>query len=102
MKKFVNKLTDITTTDVSGVIKQMSFAEIAILTLDIIPHGGWTRKEMSTRFRIEDKLKNHGKDDIVELDDADVEKLKELANLPWQFKHRDILAYQDHLEELLK
>lgn len=99
MKKFVNKPTEITMQVEAEVVK-MNFADLAIKTLDIPPQGGWTQSEMRTRFRLEDKLKDKKADEIIELDDSDVDKLKQLADIPWQFKHRDVLDYISHLDEL--
>lgn len=102
MKQFVNKPTEITSQRKDGIVEEINFAELALKTLDLIPREGWTSKEMRLRFKIEDKLKAGMSKKIIELEDADVEKLYELAQIPWQFKHRDILDYQDHLEELIK
>lgn len=101
MKQFVNKPTEITMQDGEAVVK-MNFADLALRTLEIPPQGGWTNKEMRTRFKLEDKLKGHEVDKVIDLEDADVEKLHQLANIPWQFKHRDVLAYMDHLDSLVK
>jgi Cu/Ag efflux protein CusF len=102
MKQFVNKATEITSVDEQGNKITLDYAELAKLTLNITPKEGWSMKTMRSRFKIEDKFKDAEIDAVIELDDADVEKLKEVADIPWQFKHRDILGYIDHLEELLK
>ena len=102
MKKFVNKQTEITSQDEKGQILKMSFTDLALRTLDIVPQGGWTKDEMRMRFKLEDKLKGHGIDATVQLEDAEMAKLKALSDIPWKIKHRDVIDYMDTLEEAMK
>lgn len=102
MKKFINKTTEITAKGEDGQVISLTFADLAIKTLNVMPRGGMVPSEMRIRFKLEDKLVDQEVGVTIELDDSDVEKLKTLSDIPWIFKHRDVLAYQEHLEELLK
>jgi hypothetical protein len=99
MKKFENKQTTITI-GIAGTqdTKEMTYADLAKMTLDIPPANGWDKSEMKIRIKTENKLDNLKVDDVIELEDAEMEKVLELSNQPWQFKHKDLLAYMDDLE----
>jgi hypothetical protein len=99
MKTFTNQQTDISI-GVEGTTekKKMTYANLAKLTLDIPPQGGWTKDEMKIRIKVEDKLEKLKVDEKIELEDAEFEKILTLSNQPWQFKHKSILAYMTDLE----
>lgn len=80
----------------------MTYAHLAKLTLNIPPREGWTRKEMKLRYKIEDKLDLLEIGEETELEDAEFEKIRDLANQPWQFKDREIIKYMDDLDEWFK
>jgi hypothetical protein len=102
MKTFINRLTEITRPNENGEVKKLSYADLANVTINITPTEGWSKDEMRRRFKLEDKLTGHEVGDEIALEDADVEKLNQLANIPWAFAHRDLLKYITHIEELLK
>jgi hypothetical protein len=99
MKTFKNQQTSITI-GVEGTkeVKKMTYADLASLTLNIPPHEGWTKDEMKIRIKIESKLEKLDVDESVELEDAEFAKVLEGSNQPWQFKHKDLIAYMDDLE----
>lgn len=103
MKNFYNTVTTITTT-ISGTneSKKMTYADLALLTLNIPPRNGWTKEEMKIRFKIEDKLEKLKPGESAQLEDAEFEKVFECSNQPWQFKHRDLLKYMNDLEKEYK
>jgi hypothetical protein len=74
MKAFENKQTSITI-GIAGTqdTKDMTYAELAKLTLDIPPANGWDKN-------------------------AEMEKILEMSNQPWQFKHKDLLMYMEDIE----
>lgn len=101
MKEFKNQQTELTDIKEGKEIK-LTFIDLAKYTLDITPQGGWMLDEMKKRLKLEAKLVNVEVDQVLQLDDADVEKLLECARIPWRAKHKDIIRYVDYLEELNK
>jgi len=99
MKIFKNQQTSITMEINSNEKKEMTYVDLANLTLNIPPqNGAWDMSEMRIRFKIEDKIEMLNVGDEIELEDAEHDKLFDLSNQPWQFKHRDLLKYLDDLE----
>ena len=103
MKSFTNHQTSITA-PIAGTdeLKEMTYANLAQIVLNIPPQAGWTKDEMKIRIKIEDKLDKAEVDQEVELEDAEMEKLVECSAAPWQFKHKDLVKYMDDLEEWFK
>jgi hypothetical protein len=99
MKAFENKQTSITI-GIAGTqdTKDMTYAELAKLTLDIPPANGWDKNEMKIRIKTESKLENLKVGAKIELEDAEMEKILEMSNQPWQFKHKDLLMYMEDIE----
>jgi len=99
MKKFENKQTSITT-GIAGTqeTKEMTYAELAKMTLDIPPANGWDKNEMKIRIKTESKIENLKVGETAELEDAEMQKILDMSNQPWQFKHKDLLAYMEDLE----
>jgi len=107
MKTFKNQQTEITMTlineDKTKSITTMTYADLAIMTLNIPPkEGGWLREESRLRFDIEDKIKDLKVGDEVELENTEFKKIHELSAQNWQMKHRDTIAYEDYLDEVSK
>jgi len=106
MKTFINKSTEITMAlppKVEGGEPETSvmlFADLAKMSLNTAPQGGWTTDEMRTRINITDKLEDLKVDVKVKLEDAEFEKILECSKIKWNFMHKDIVAYEDHLLEL--
>jgi len=103
MKTFTNQQTSITI-GIEGTRekKEMTYADLANLTLNIVPQGGWTKDEMKIRFKIESKLEKLNVDESIELEDAEFKKVLDCSSQPWQFKHKDLLAYMEDLEAWYK
>lgn len=102
MKTFINKQTEIKQSNEEGEVVKISFSDLAKMTLNITPKEGWVMKEMKSRFKLEDKFNGHEIDAVIELEDAEAEMLNSLAQIPWAFKHKDIIAYVEHIEDLMK
>ncbi len=111
MKTFKNQQTSITIgTDLNDAnkTKEMTYVDLAMLVLSIPPiiepgvGAKWPRAEQKLRFKIEDKIENLKVDEEIELEDAEFDKIFELSQQDWQFKHRDLLGYLDHLDEWKK
>ena len=105
MKTVINKSTKITeqiSLDPTVKVRTLSYADLASITLNIPPERGWTTDEMRIRLKTEDKFKDLELEDKVDLEDAEFAKLLECSKLNWSFKHKDILAYCDYLEEVNK
>jgi Cu/Ag efflux protein CusF len=85
MKNFENKQTSITI-GIAGTqdTKEMTYADLAKVTLDIPPADGWSKNEMKIRIKTEAKLENLAAGDEIELEDTEMEKILELSNQPWQ------------------
>ena len=106
MKTFKNQQTQITIA-VQGTteLKSMTYADLATFVLAIPPvknqdgSVSWPRAEQKIRFKIEDKLETLEVDAELKLEDAEFDKIFELSQQPWQFKHRDLLKYLDDLDE---
>ena len=103
MKKFKNKVTEITRQKKDGFgIENIGFADLAKISLDTPPQGGWTTSEMRSRLNVEAKLTPMSLEDEIDLEDAEFGKLVECLNVGWQFKHKDIIVYEDYILELKK
>lgn len=104
MKTIINKKTEITEQikQDSPETKKLGYADLAIITLNIAPERGWTVEEMRIRLTTEEKLKDHKLNAKIKLEDAEFNKVVECSKLNWNFKHKDILDYCDHLAEVGK
>ena len=106
MKTFINKNTEITISvpaEVEGgepTKDTMSFGDLAKMSLNAPPAGGWTTDEMRSRLTITAKFEKIEKEAAVELENAEFEKVLECSKIKWNFMHKDIVAYEDHLLEL--
>jgi ABC-type molybdate transport system ATPase subunit len=100
MKTFENQQTSITA-PVQGTneVKEMTYANLAQLILNVPPQGGWTKDEMRIRIKIEDKLEKLKAGEKIELEDAEMQKIVDCSDQPWQFKHKDLLRYLDNLAD---
>ena len=98
MKKLENKAIELK----FGEDKtEMGFVDLAIVCMNQIPEGGVPPLEMSKRIAILGKLNNAKLGEKVELEDAQFEMLKRLAdNTGWRLIHKDIVAFNEHLEKL--
>jgi len=109
MKTFKNQQTTITMTVVGEKGKKslttMTYVDLAMLVLNIPPsispkgETRWPRAEQKLRFKIEDKIENLKVEQEIQLEDAEFNKIFELSQQDWTFKHRDLLKYLDHLDE---
>lgn len=97
MKTITNKSTEITIADESGKTNFMTYADLIKICLNNPPKNGWTTDEMRKRIKIEDKLEDLKAEDDISLEDAEFDKVVECSKVPWQFKHKDIIAFEDTL-----
>ena len=106
MKTFKNQPTTITmATGATSEPAKMTYANLATFVLSIPPvknqdgSVSWPRAEQKIRFKIEDKLEGLKEGEEIQLEDAEFDKIFELSQQDWQFKHRDLLKYLDDLDE---
>ncbi len=97
MKTIINKKTKIVIADESGEQVPMLYTDLIGICLNNPPQGGWKTDEMRKRIKIEDKLEGVKEDGEIKLEDAEWEKVVECSKIPWQFKHKDIIAFEDAL-----
>ena len=97
MKTITNKSTEITMANQSGETTFMTYADLIKICLNNPPKNGWTTDEMRKRIKIEDKLEDLKAEDDISLEDAEFDKVLECSKVPWQFKHKDIIAFEDTL-----
>ncbi len=97
MRTIVNKSTEITMADESGEAIFMTYADLIKICLNNPPKNGWTTDEMRKRIKIEDKLEDLKAEGDISLEDAEFDKVVECSKVPWQFKHKDIIAFEDSL-----
>lgn len=95
MKKFENKVTEIT----NGEVK-MTYCDFAVLGLNNPPQGGFTVKEMKFRMDLISKFENVKPGDIVKLEEDEFDKVYETKVKGWNFMHKDIINYDNYLEKL--
>jgi hypothetical protein len=99
MKKLENKKIELKFEE----DKEMGFADLAKVCVNQIPEGGVPPVEMGKRIAIIAKLDNAKIGDKIELEDAQFDMLKSLAdNTGWRLIHKDIVAFNEHLEKLKK
>ena len=99
MVKFENKSTEITMAmDAEGKdLRILDYADLVVMLLNNPPKQGWTTSEMRLRIKIEDKLENTETDSTVEFEEKEVQKIIECLNMPWSFKHKAIIEFEDYL-----
>ena len=98
MKTFINKKTEIT---FEG--KPSGFANLAMIALNTPPQGGWTTDEMRKRIKVLTKLDKQELEAKIELEDAEFDTIHDCTKvLKWQFMHKDIVAFEDYLDEIKK
>ena len=97
MKTIINKKTKIVMANESGEQVPMLYTDLIAICLNNPPQGGWKTDEMRKRIKIEDKLEGVKEDGEIKLEDAEWEKVVECSKMPWQFKHKDIIAFEDAL-----
>jgi hypothetical protein len=103
MKTFINKKTEITKAEQVGEkIKttNLGFADLALVGLQAPPKDGWSVKDMRMIFKVIDKLEGLDFDQSVELTDEEFDQLVKSSNVQWTAMHKDIVAFDDYLEEL--
>jgi hypothetical protein len=103
MKNFINKKTEITKATQEGEeIKttNLGFADLALVGLQSPPKEGWSVKDMRLIFKVIDKLETLELDQSVELADEEFDQLVKSSNVQWTAMHKDIVAFDDYLEEL--
>lgn len=102
MKTFVNKSTEMSEGQ-GDVKRQLGFLDLVRIGLNNPPQGGWTPGEMRTRFKLEDKIADIKLEESVDLEDAEFENIYTICKgIKWSAMHRDIVAFDDYLEELKK
>lgn len=109
MKTIINKKTELTETvqkqDEDTVVTNLGYVDLIKIALNMTPQGGWDTNIMRKHLRVEAKIENVELDQEFELEDADFEVVAELCKpgkIKWKFKHKDIVAFEDYLEEVLK
>lgn len=103
MKVFINKKTEITKATQEGEeIKttNLGFADIALVGLQSPPKQGWSVGDMRLIFKVIDKLENLKFDESVELTDEEFDQLVKSSDVQWTAMHKDIVAFDDYLQEL--
>lgn len=103
MKKIEIKTTSILESQVKQGGSPSSFATTVDLieaSLDIIPNGGFTPKDLRDRNKIQsvlEKAKPEPKE--IEFEDADFENLKGIvSNSRWIIRHKDIVDFISQFE----
>lgn len=102
MKQFKNKPIEMFDGN-SDSKEQLGFIDLAIKGLNNIPQEGLTPSEMRDRLKIIDKIDSVKIDEEVELEDAEFRKIYDTyKGIKWLMMHKDIVAFDDYLEELNK
>jgi hypothetical protein len=102
MKTFINKKTQMSE-NIGDSVRQLGFFDLVRVGLNSPPQEGWTPGEMRVRFKLEDKIADTELDKTIELEDADFEKVYTICkSIKWAKMHRDIVAFDDYLDELNK
>lgn len=103
MKKFINKKTEITkATQVGEEIKtiNLGFSDLALVGLQAPPKEGWSVKDMRLIFKVIDKIEALEFDKSVKLTDDEFNQLVKSSNVQWTAMHKDIIAFDDYLNNL--
>ncbi len=103
MKTFINKKTEITKATQEGEeIKttNLGFADLALVGLQAPPKEGWSVKDMRLIFKVIDKLEGLELNQSVELADEEFVQLVKSSNVQWTAMHKDIIAFDDYLNDL--
>lgn len=104
MKTFENKKTTITESNGTET-RILGFADLALVGLNAAPKEGWTTDEMRKRFKVIDKLEDvikAGLGNTVDLEDAEFEILFNTSKVNWAMMHRDLIKFDDYVQELSK
>lgn len=100
MKIIPNQETSIleNTVKYSGSGKNLTYKDLIEVSLDIIPQGGFTPKDIRDRNRIQDALEVSS--DEILLEDSDYESLKSIIkNSRWTIRHTDLGEFLDKFEK---
>ena len=71
-----------------------------MLILNHQPKEGWTTSEMRSRIRIEAKVEDLKTDELLELEDAEYDKIVNCLGIPWTFKHKSLIKFEDYILNL--
>lgn len=106
MKSFVNKVTEIVSEiKEDGTKVMMGYAGLALIGLNGQPKEGWDFSIMRKRLKTIDKMERLAKLEFgktIDLEDAEFDTVVECSNIKWAMFHRDIITYDDYLQELKK
>jgi hypothetical protein len=102
MKTFINTKTEITKGDEQGNTTNLGYADLGAIALNTAPQGGWTPADMRKRLKVIAKLEDQEFDAKIELEDAEFDTLYQNKDVRWKFMHKDVVAFDDYLEELKK
>jgi hypothetical protein len=79
--------------------KEMDYKDLIELSLDIVPSGGFTPKDIKDRNRIQEALdKSDGK--IIVLEDADFENLEKIVkDSRWTIRDKELNIFLKKFED---
>lgn len=101
MKKLENKETEMTQM-VGDVKTNLGYVDLLLLGLNQPPKEGWTTQQMRERFKVISKLENVKLGAKVELEDAEFKVAYDCRIQNWTMMHKDIISFDDYLENLKK
>ena len=122
MKRIENRKTEITESrnvteeNPTGDIVNLGFLDLLLTGLNSPPKEGFTTSEMKERFNpifsgghgyierfnVISKIEDVKVGDTVELEDAEFLVAYNCRIKNWRMMHRDIVAFDEHLEEVKK
>jgi len=108
MKRIENRKTEITESrnvteeNPTGDIVNLGFLDLLLTGLNSPPKEGFTTSEMKERFNVISKIEDVKIGDTVELEDAEFLVAYNCRIKNWRMMHRDIVAFDEHLEEVKK
>ncbi|MCH8060093.1 MAG: hypothetical protein IIA11_06505 [Proteobacteria bacterium] len=93
------KTLELKDTAIKSGDETINYEQLIRSCLDNPPQGGFSMQDMKDRDRIEKALV--ASNGILELEDADVQNLKNLVSqMRWGVRHKDILALCDAIEQM--
>jgi hypothetical protein len=96
MKILVNKPT-IIKAKFEDKVDTMTYSDLIKILMNVPPKNGWTTSEMRSRMKIEDKIEDVELNKEMQFEDAEYDKLVQCLNISWDFKHKDIIEFEDYI-----
>jgi len=101
MKKLENKETELTK-EVKGKEVKMGFVDLLLVGLNAVPERGFSVSQMKERFNVISKIEDIEIGKVVELEDAEFKVAFDCRTQNWAMMHKDIIAFEDYLQEINK